>query len=108
MVLLSACSFIGVRGPTSRGVECTSRRTAPYVDTVVAVGALIGTTTALISASKNCDQNPGEEPRMCFSRLVGAMVLLTGLPYAFSAAYGHSTVSSCRRFRATNDASYLR
>jgi hypothetical protein len=100
LCLVSACSFIGVRGPGSRGMECTVNRTAPAVDTVVAVGAAVGTAAAYISASKHCQDNGGE-PHFCGQKLVGGIALLIAIPYSFSALYGHTTVSSCRRFRSS-------
>ena len=97
VVFTSACSFIGVRGPESRGAECSTNRTAPIVDTVIAVGSAVGATAGFISASKNC-MHLGEDD-FCGSKLIAGTLVVLGIPYALSAFYGHTTVSRCRRFR---------
>jgi hypothetical protein len=108
LAFISGCSFIGVRGPGSRGVECTTNRTAPVVDTVATAGAIIGITSSLIKKSNHCNEDPGGEPHFCVYGLIAGTFVLAGIPYALSAIYGHSTVSSCKRFRAKHDATYLR
>ena len=100
-LVLSACSFIGVRGPESRGMDCSSNRTAPAVDTLVAVGAAVGTVAALISKSKHCmEESFSGEPSTCVQRALAGVSIVIGVPYALSAVYGYTTVSTCRRYRA--------
>ena len=99
--LVPACSFIGVHGPQSRGVDCSYNRTAPAVDTFVAVGATVATIASLVSKSRHCrDESTSGEPSVCFQSLFVGVSLLVGVPYALSALYGHTTVSSCQRYRA--------
>lgn len=81
-------------------MECTQSRTAPAVDTVVAVGAVVGTVAGVISASKNCKDEDGGEPHFCGAKLVYSFTFLIALPYSFSSWYGHTTVNRCRRYRS--------
>lgn len=105
LVLVPACSFIAVRGPASRGTDCSHNRTAPAFDTVAAVGAAIATTALLVSKSRHCmETSTSGEPAVCIQSALIGVSLLIGVPYAISAVYGHTTVSTCQRYRAQHTA----
>jgi hypothetical protein len=101
----SACSFIGVRGPSqiSNGqpVDCTDSRTLPIVDTVPAVlGGLLAVGDAAFASY--CEWGDGG---FCAKQDAGFVLagdlapLVVGTAYLASAIHGYRAVSRCREAR---------
>lgn len=100
LVLLVGCSFARVRGPKSRGVECTSGRAAPIADTILATGMAALAATGFVKDSQ-CDARraANDSDAICLSMLYGLPAGVAAVTYMVSAMYGYTTVGTCQDFK---------
>ena len=105
-LLLSSCSFVSVTPPADPPKppgDCTTSKSAPNADAVVAVLGGIGIVLGLviISSAKSCASNGGQDCTAMggFGGLILIPSAVFGLGWGVSAINGYSNVNECRRRR---------
>lgn len=96
LAAVGGCSFIGVRGSASNGVDCTDGVAAPVLDTIVTAGLIAAFVKLFIVAHDDACQ--GQMYCGLWSDL-GAAAMIASIPPGASAFWGYSTVSECKSFK---------
>jgi hypothetical protein len=98
VVMMSGCSFIGVRGPSSRKLDCTDDFALPVFDTVI-FAAATAAAVSVFYASATAKPCTGEcimgDLASGYAQVVGIPTALLAMLYGTSAASGYSTVAQC-------------
>jgi hypothetical protein len=99
-MVLSGCSFIGVRGPTSKGSDCTSNVALPVVDTVAALGyAIMAASAVHLVSTSDCDQSSGGCYAEAYAAVIGIPSGVLGVVlFGGSAIYGYMKSGECRAY----------
>lgn len=95
---MSGCSLLAVRGPRSRGMDCTSSTAAPILDTVATVAAAVaaGAVFTQIDVKPGSDGTP--DPAGFVVAFVGVPMVVLAATYGISAAYGFVQTGKCRDY----------
>jgi len=98
VAMLSGCSFIGVRGPSSTKLDCTDDFALPVFDTVI-FAAATAAAVSVFYASATAKPCTGEcimgDLASGYAQVVGIPTALLALLYGTSAASGYSRVAQC-------------
>ena len=104
----AGCSWLFVNKPPQQPIpasppmECTASVASPVIDTVVAVALAAGGAATIVLSEQ---QRPSSCPPLAFCEINtmytvgGALLMAAAIPTAFSAGYGFSKTSDCRRLK---------
>ena len=99
----TGCSWLAVskppKGPiqATSPLECTSGVASPVVDTILAVGLVVGGVVAVSQPAKRGEWVPSN----AMSTGAGLVLFAVAVPYTLSAGYGYSTTAKCRQLKET-------